>query len=345
MRHRRTSPVISAILFVVPVILIGVAVWWFFTELRPVNSGNKDTQTFTVPQGSGVRSIAQQLAEAKLIRNEYIFEATVVLAGLGKDLRAGTFELSPSMSATAIARALVKPSATDVTIQIPEGWTSSQIGEYLQGKGIGMKEEFVTAASTIDSRTILPDDRFDFLAGRPATATLEGYLFPDTYRVFPNASTADIIKKMLTNFGTKVMSSTRNEIVSKGKTLYDVVTLASIVELEVRSETDRKMVADIFWRRLAVGMPLQSDATVNFVTGKKALQPTESDISVGSPYNTYVNRGLPPGPISNPGLVSISATNNPQPNSYLYFLTDASGSVHYAMTYEEHLANKQQYLR
>lgn len=346
MRRRRTSPIISTIVFIVPILLIAAALWWFFEELQPVNAEDETSVTIEVPQQRGVRAIAAELADAKLIRNEYAFIAAVVLSGLGKDLKAGTFILSPSMSATAIARELAKRSAaTEVTITIPEGWTADQIASYLAQKGIGTKEDFLSAARVTDSRTLLPDDRFDFLAGRPAGATLEGYLFPDTYRVFPNATAADVVGKMLANFGVKVTPETRARIETKGMTLFGVVTLASIVEHEVTKDQDRAMVADVFLRRLQIGMPLESDATVNYVTGKRALQPTKADTEVESPYNTYRHTGLPPGPIGNPGLSSIMAVVNPQPNSYFYFLTDPTGAVHYATTYEEHLANKQRYLQ
>ncbi len=346
MRRRRTSPIISAIVFFVPVLLIAAGLWWFFDELQPVNASDKSTVTVTVPPNSGVRAIADQLSDARLIRNKYTFIAAVALSGLGKDLKAGTFSLSPSMSATAIAREIVKRNAApEVTLTIPEGWTTAQIAAYLEQKGIGKKEDFISAAGVSDSRTILPGRQYDFLAGRPTAATLEGYLFPDTYRVFPDATAADVVKKMLDNFGTKVTPEVRATIEARGMTVFSVVTLASIVEREVRKDEDRAMVADIFLRRLAIGMPLESDATVNYVTGKNSLQPTISDTEIESPYNTYRNKGLPPGPINNPGLSSITAVINPRPNSYLYFLTDSAGGVHYGTTYEQHLANKQLYLQ
>lgn len=346
MRRRRTSPIISTIVFLVPVLLIAAALWWFFDEMQPMNAADKGTVTITVPPKSGVRAIADQLSDTGLIRNRYTFIAAVALSGLGKDLKAGTFSLSPSMSATVIARELAKRNAAEeIVLTIPEGWTTAQIAAYLEQKGIGTKEDFISAAGVNDSRVILPDERFDFFAGRPPAATLEGYLFPDTYRVFPDATPADVIKKLLDNFGTKVTPEIRERIQAKGMTIYSVVTLASIVEREVRKDEDRAMVADIFLRRLTIGMPLESDATVNYVTGKSALQPTLTDTEIESPYNTYRNKGLPPGPINNPGLSSITAVINPQPNSYLYFLTDSAGGVHFGTTYEQHLANKQQYLQ
>lgn len=345
MRRRRSSAIKNTVLFLLPFLSIGAAAWWFFAALMPVDRSQKDTVVFTIPKASGVREIGHTLAEKKLIRNEYAFEVAVAMAGLTKDLQAGAYDLSPSMSATAIARAISRSgNPAEVVLTIPEGWTAKQIGAYLEKKGIGTAAAFIATVSTTDSRTILPNERYDFLAGRPVDATLEGFLFPDTYRVFPTAITSDIVEKMLNNFSVKVTGALRNEIAQQGKTLHDVVTLASIVEREVRNDQDRAMVADIFLRRLSIGMALQSDATVNYVTGKSALQPTLSDLEVVSPYNTYAHAGLPPGPIGNPGLSSITAVVRPKSNSYLYFLTDKAGSVHYGTTYEEHLSNKQQYL-
>ncbi|MBI4092844.1 MAG: endolytic transglycosylase MltG [Candidatus Kerfeldbacteria bacterium] len=341
---RRTTVFKSTISFVLPTALVVAGVWWFFSELRALKPNDSTRQMVVIAKNIGVRGVAQQLEGDGLIRNRFAFQLAVGLAGLSKNLQAGTFELAPSMSATEIARLLTKGSVKEVVLTIPEGWTAKQIGDYLERQGIGTSDDFQQVARAHDSRTVLPDDQFDFLGGRPPAATLEGYLFPDTYRVFPDASTTTVVKKMLQNFNVKVTTELKIEAQRRGYSLFDVVTLGSIVEREVRTEADRRLVADIFWRRLAAGIPLQSDATVNYVTGKNLLQPTQADTEADSPYNTYKYKGLPPGPISNPGFISITAAIRPEPNPYFYFLTDAQGTVHYAKTYEEHLANKQKYL-
>ncbi|MBI4426272.1 MAG: endolytic transglycosylase MltG [Candidatus Kerfeldbacteria bacterium] len=342
---RRWAALRATLSLVVPVVLVAAAAAWFFVELQPVGRARTETVAFTVQPGAGVREIARQLETAGLIRNRYAFEIAVWLSGQSKNLQAGTFALTPSLSATAIARQLAGAGGPrEVTVTTLEGWTNRQIAAHLEQQGLGTAEAFLAAASVTDSREILPDDRFDFLAGRPAAATLEGYLFPDTYRFFPTARPADVIKKMLINFGVK-LASVQSDLQQSGRAHFDVVRLASIVEREVRTDRDRRMVADIFWRRLADGIALQSDATVNYVTEKNALQPTIADTEVNSPYNTYRYRGLPPGPIGNPGLSSITAVLKPEPNDYLYFLTDAGGTVYYAKIFEEHLANKRKYLQ
>lgn len=348
---RRSKLVRNTLGFLLPTLLIIAGIWWFFAALGPVDRNRTEKSNVTISKGTGVRAIAQQLEEKGLIRSSIAFQLAVGLGGMAKSLQAGTYELSPSMSATEIARMFVQAKTQrEMTLTIPEGWTSKQIGQYFEKQGIGTAEEFTTNASVYDSRTILPDDTFTFLADRPKNATLEGYLFPDTYRVYPDATQKDVIGKMLTNFGTKVTPELREALARSGRKLSDAIILASIVQNEVRcpNETtacsDRRIVADIFWRRIAAGIPLQSDATVNYVTGKGKSQPSSADLEVNSPYNTYLNRGLPPGPIGNPGLSSIVAAIRPEANQYFFFLTDASGGVHYAKTYEEHLANKKQYL-
>lgn len=342
---RRFATLRATLSFVVPIVVVGLVATWFFVQLQPVDRSRTETVPLTVEAGTGLRTIADQLKQAGLIRDPIAFQIAVGLAGLTKDLQAGTFEVSPALSATAIARQLAGAAGPrEVTVTTLEGWTNRQIGELLEQKGIGTAAAFVAAANTTDSRAILPDDRFEFLAGRPPAVTLEGYLFPDTYRFFPDATADEVIKKMLTNFEAKVAVGLRDELAASHRTLFDVVRLASIVEREVRTDQDRRLVADIFWRRLAAGIALQSDATVNYVTGKNALQSSITDTEVDSPYNTYRYRGLPPGPIGNPGLSSMRAVLTPEANDKYYFLTDAGGTVYYATTFEEHLVNKQRYL-
>src|SRR3989339_321388 len=153
-----------------------------------------------------------------------------------------------------------------------------------------------------------------------------------------------IIDKMLNNFRSKISEEAQDEIKKQGKTVFEILTMASIVEKEVANKEDRKIVADIFWRRLKIGMLLQSDATINYITNKNTTRPSLDDLEVDSAYNTYKNGGLPKGPIGNPGLDAILATIYPQGNDYLYFLTTDDGVAIYGRNFEEHKANKARYL-
>ncbi len=325
-------------------VLLALGTAWNFS-LAP--NANKKTETITiiVDEGQGVKSIAKELVEKKLIRSAWLFRQFVAMRGSNADLKAGAYALSPSDSLLDTIRVLEKGSPDDTAVLLVEGWTSRQMGAKLAEKRIIELSAFLTATETKDSRTLISDKIYSFLSDKPSDQGLEGYLFPDTYRFLPNSSPATVIGKMLDTFGKRVSPELIAKVRSRGQTLFEGLTLASIVELEVRTPKDRRMVADIFLRRLEIGKPLESDATVNYVTGKGLASPSLADTEVQSAYNTYRNQGLPPGPIGNPSLESIQAVAEPDANDYLYFLTDKEGTTHFGKTFEEHLANKEKYLR
>lgn len=200
----------------------------------------------------------------------------------------------------------------EVTVTIPEGYNVRQTGEMFEKLGMFSKDEFVKIAQKE-----------------------EGYLFPDTYRFYKTAKTEDVVAKMKDNFNKKVVPETSPE----------VIIMASLLEEEVKSMDDRKIVAGILWKRLDRGMGLNVDAALTYVLGKASRELTAEDLKYDSPYNTYKYRGLPPTPISNPGLDAISAAQNPTQSLNFYYLTDKEGKTHYAATLEEHALNKWKYLR
>ena len=171
----------------------------------------------------------------------------------------------------------------------------------------------------------------------------EGYLFPDTYFFLPTVTSDQIISQMSENFTTKITPLSA-EISASGRSESQIIIMASILEEEAQTDTDRRIVSGILWKRLDDGIPLQVDSTIRYVTGKTSSELTVADLQSDSPYNTYVNKGLPIGPISNPGLESIEAALNPTSTNYLYFLSDASGTMHYAMTLKQHDENRKKYL-
>jgi UPF0755 protein len=224
------------------------------------------------------------------------------------------------------------------TITIIEGWRIQDIAASLDKSGVVSADDFISAAKIDNWR-----DQYGFLSD-PKIKSLEGYLFPDTYRIFTDASSSDIIEKMLDNFDHKVTPEMRAQLAAKQRSLHDMVILASIIEREALYDEDRAMIADIFLKRLEAGIGLQSDATINYITGKKTVRPTFDDLKVNSLYNTYKYRGLPPGPISNPGLASLQAAIYPRANDYYYFLTDSDGRAHFGRTFAEHQQNIVKYL-
>ena len=250
-----------------------------------------------------------------------------------------------------------------------EGWTLQDYGVYLEKQGVVDQKDFAKALTTYNTKA------YQFLTSIPKGFGLEGFLFPDTYRIAKPASTDELLSKMLENFYRRVLQvgvnpETENFIIpsyenielqsgKKGVTLYQAVTLASIVEKETgrdlstgtddqknRLLAERKTIAGIFYNRLQQGKPLESDATINFITGKNVPAAAASDLKINSPYNTYLYPGLPAGPICNPSASSLEAVFNPIKTEYLYFLhRQPSGDVVYSKTFDEHIANKRRFLR
>jgi UPF0755 protein len=253
-----------------------------------------------------------------------------------------------------VAEVLTKtngPSERD--IKIIEGWNNREIGKYLENENLLSGDVFTGELEKFGAKV----GDYDFLGDRPEGATLEGYIFPDTYRIYEklpaemrssDEEQADlaghIIKKTLDNFGLKLTEEMRSEIKKQKKTIFEIITMASILEKEGRGE-DLAMISDIFWRRIDEKIALQSDATVNYATGKYETQPSLDDLEVDSPYNTYKYRGLPKGPIGNPGIEAIKAAIYPKANNYWYFLHAKDGQTIYSKNFDEHKVNKAKYLQ
>ncbi|PIT86934.1 MAG: endolytic transglycosylase MltG, partial [Candidatus Magasanikbacteria bacterium CG10_big_fil_rev_8_21_14_0_10_43_6] len=230
----------------------------------------------------------------------------------------------------------------EVTITIPEGYTIAQIGDVVTTQlTISQADwDWLTGMdSTFEAHDIMR------LAEKPEHVDLEGYLFPDTYRFFADASVEDVVGRLLDEMETVLLEVDTSDWPDELETYHDVLTLASILEREVQDSDDMAMVADIFLKRLAIGMPLQADSTVNYVTGGDSPAISLDDRDIDSLYNTYRYAGLPPGPISNPGREAISAVLNATSNDYYYFLTTPEGEVIYAVTHDQHVQNKALYLR
>lgn len=247
------------------------------------------------------------------------------------------------------------------TIKILEGWMNADINNYLQEKNFGdwEEDEFLKA---IGERRVydikVPQNfsrdwamEFDFLETKPENLSLEGYLFPDTYRVFASSSPEEIVYRLLRNFDLKLTKEMREEIKRQGKTIHEIITMASIIEKEApifnqTSAEDARIISGVFWNRLRIGMALQTDASLSYIFEDKKPAHSGAELKVDSPYNSYLYRGLPPGPIANPGLIAIEAAIYPAKTDYFYFLTPLDGSrVYYAKTYQEHLNNKYKYLK
>lgn len=336
------------VILIIIILIAGGGLLYFFIEYsKPVsNSPSPEEVFFTIKSGENLKTIAENLENQKIIKNALVFELSSYFDSSQKKLIAGDYILKRNYNVKEIMNVLTSGIVSNERIiRIIEGWTANEIGDYFEKEGIVSKEVFLSKVDATDSRKIIVNKTYTFLSDKPLDNNLEGYLFPDTYSIYKNSTPAQIIEKMLDNFDSKLTQKMREDIKAKNQTVYNIVILASIIEKEVRTDQDRKIASGVFWKRMANNIPLQSDATVNYATGKHELQPSSEDLETASPYNTYKNKGLPPGPICNPSLSAIGAAIYPEDTDYLYFLTKPDGTTVFSKTYEEHLENKEKYLK
>ncbi len=326
----RTLSIIGAFVLI-------LIVWEIYLPLKPLLN---DSIVFTAQKGMGDEEIAKALEDAGIIKNSYFMRGYVFLTMQDYRLQAGKYSLSPSMSVAQIVRKFVTGDVIRQNITILEGWDKFQISKYLEAKGVCEEKDFLNLINFDYSKS------YSFLQDKPKDISLEGYLFPDTYRVSLGEDKEDFLKKMLDNFDKKLTAELRAEIKNQNKSIFEIITMASILEKEVALLNDKKIVSGILWKRIDVDMPLQVDSTVNYITGKSDAGVAIKDTKIDSPYNTYKYTGLPIGPISNPGLDSILAAIYPKDSPYWYYLSaDGTGKTIFSKTIGEHNAARAKYLR
>lgn len=297
---------------------------------------------FTIDEGESFSSVAERLDDAGVVASAFWFKVTASMTDRMAALKPGTFTILSGDNYDSLLNTLTVAQSDEVTITIPEGSSLEDIGALVMAKFEVTQDEWDRLTGV---NTPFTAHAFIVSSGRPSGVDLEGYLFPDTYRFFADATGEEIVEHLLDTMADRVNALGTPSGDASGMTIHEVLSLASIVEKEVRTENSMKNVADIFLKRLDINMPLQSDATINYIIDGDNPSPLYSDLEVESPYNTYRNPGLPPGPISSPGLRAITAVLQPISNPYFYFLTTDEGEIYYAETYEEHLENKNAYLK
>ncbi len=275
-----------------------------------------------VPQGESLGQIARELQEAGVVRSSFALRVIVTLMGDARKVHAGDYLFKEPLTVFSVARALAIGAygLEPIHVRIHEGATMKEMGRIFGGQF----ERFDTA---------------NFLA---QTEQQEGYLFPDTYFFLPNVTEDTVIQAMRQNFEQQILTIAP-QIASSTHSLSEIVTMASIIEREARDSTDRRKISGVLWNRLRIGMPLQVDVTFLYTIGKGTFQLTNQDLLTNSPYNTYVNKGLPPTPIGSPSLDSLRAAVDPIQSDNLYFLADKNGVTHFCKTYTCQLANKARY--
>lgn len=316
--------IISLLLFL---FLIGNYIW----NLSPVKIGNKELQLIEIRYGSSLREVSEILKSKNLIHNKLVFEVFVRLNPKNNAIKAGWYHLGPGMSVPGIVKELRRGTPREIRLTVPEGLNINELADLLSKKGLINRERFL--AKVFDLKfinSILADFHF--------STSPEGYLFPDTYNFMLPITEDEIIIKMLKRFREVYLENFSKVPVTKRR---ELVIIASLIEEEARKTEERAIIAGVFYNRLRRGQPLESCATVQYVLGthKKLYN---KDLLVDSPYNTYLHTGLPPGPISNPGLASLKAAAFPEQVEYLFFVAKPDGGHIFSRTYQQHLRAKRQ---
>ena len=331
-KRRRVPKLVWGIFGCAVLAVIGVAAAFLYL-LSPKNAAATEAVPVEIVSGMLPGQIADTLEETGVIRSSLVFRVYARLSGVQNSLQAGNYQLSPADSTPEIARQLQKgPSIAEIEVLFRPGETLADNKKTLLALGYSAAEIDAAFTATYDH---------PLLEGRPGGSDLEGYVFGETHRFVKGTPVKDILQRYFDDYYAVIQE---NNLVSgfqkQGLNLYEGITLASIIQREVRSQADQKQVAQVFLDRLEIGMSLGADSTYEYIAKKTGVTP---DPSLDSPYNTRKYTGLPPGPIASPGLSALIATANPAEGDYLYFVSGDDGVNHFSHTNAEHEAKVRQY--
>ena len=321
------------VFILVLVVAAAVLGYQYYNSNLAAVSPNGTNQEIEIKMGSSVKLISEQLEKQGFIKNSTVFALYCKLNDKANKIKAGKYILSSSMSVAQIVDKLASGNAqtNSVRFTIPEGFELRQIADRLEAQGLIDKVTFYDEINKADFD-------YSFIGDVPdREEKLEGYLFPDTYDVFKNATEHEIIDKMLGKFDKVFTAEYRQRAKELNMTFDQVITLASIIEREAKLDKDRKIISGVFHNRLEKKMKLESCATVQYLLKEQKPVLTYKDLEVDSPYNTYLYVGLPKGPIASPGAESIEAALYPEDVDFLFFFATADGSHIFSRTYQEHL--------
>lgn len=341
----------KSIQFIFLFILLGIALstFYIYRQLMVVVGERTDKIAFEVKTGESASTLATHLKENQIIKSSFFFKLYLKQKGLDKKIQSGIFQMEPPFTIPRVASALSAPENNERSITLIPGWDLRDIAKYFVEEKIIINEkelfDLTGNVGKYENVTSSLTEKFSILVNKP-DVSIEGYLAPETYRIYKNEKIEDVLSRLVNQRQKEFTVQMLEDIQKQGKTVHEILTLASIVEKEVKTPEDRKKVADLFWRRVEIGMGLQADSTVHYLSGREGDVFTKAkERQIDSLYNTYKYRGLPPGPISNPSVSSIMATIYPEKNDAWYFLTTTEGEVKYGKTLDEHNANVQKYLR
>ena len=321
------------------IFVVSISVF-IFTQIGPYNKNNTEGIVVEIPQGSTTNTISDILYKNNLIKNKAMFKISVKLSNKAQQFKAGKYLFNQTYSNKQIINdlSLGKIYNDGIKITIPEGSTSREIVSILVDKKLGNEDSYEALIS--NPKEFYND--FKFLEEDDITS-LEGFLYPSTYYFDENSSEKEVLSTMLSQFNKVYTNKLRDRQKELNMTTEQVLNLASIVEKEAILDKDRPIIASVFYNRLEIGMPLQSDATIQYIFKERKKIVTYKDLEIDSPYNSYKNKGLPPTPISNPGIESIKATLYPEKTDYLYFVAKMDGGNNYSKNYEDHLKYVKEY--
>lgn len=327
---RRLWPrLFSAISLGASTVVMMIGLWMIYASLPPDPAAENGVTLVSIAPGMNAKDIAGTLHAAGVIRDPVFFLGVARVLQADTKMQAGIYQVAPRDSVYDILHRLTSGQVVTRRITVPEGYTVRDIAALLARHGLADEERFLQLADgpyTLDKAGMTVD-------------RLEGYLFPDTYDFAFGMPEEDIIAAFVDRFQRVVLPWV--DSAGTDLSLHEIVTLASIVEKEAARAEERPLIAGVYLNRLRIGMPLQADPTVMYVLPEKTTHLLYSHLAYDSPYNTYMYKGLPPGPIANPGLASIQAVLAPAKTDYLYFVARHDGSHHFSRTYEEHLAARE----
>lgn len=332
------------ILIILGIILLGLGgtAGYIFDRINTPLSSDKTEKMFVIEKGETTKEIGHNLEKQNLISASFYFETYIYYKKLEDKLQSGIYNLSPSMSSREIADWIISGKSNQVKVTFPEGWKVTQIAKRLDETGVCNEEEFLKALDTLDKSKF---EEYNFLKQIPKGQDLEGFLFPDTYIFFKGSKPEDVIAKMLTNFDLKLSEDLKKEINKQDKSIFEIITLASIIEREAKTKDEMPKIASVYMNRLKIDMKLDADPTIQYAKGSWDKLEAGDYKNVLSPYNTYLHKGLPPGPISNPGIEAIKAVIYPEETDYFYFFHAEDGKVYFSKTKDEHDQKKAMYLK
>ncbi|PYF08808.1 UPF0755 protein [Ureibacillus chungkukjangi] len=347
---RRIVTIVTLVILLV-VGIVGVSGYFYVTSaLEPVNPEATTEIPLEIPMGSGISTISSILEENGIIKNARIFKYYTKFKN-ESNFQAGDYIMTQSMTLDEIIESLKTGKVYRepvFTVTVPEGLTLDQISGIIEKNTQYSAEEFLTLVNSTEfiqnMMGTYPDLITEEILNGSIRNALEGYLYPSTYSFYEeNPSLQEIVETMISLTNDVVMQYA-SILEEKEMTAHQLLTFASLLEEEATAQTDRETIASVFYNRLDINMPLQTDPTVLYALGSHKDRVLYEDLEVDNPYNTYVIQGLPPGPIANAGKISIEATLNPTDTDYLYFLADAEGNNHFAKSYDEHLQNINKFL-